>query len=155
MLEKLETIKEETGDKRIQFEQKRAAVDGSRSKYQQVQRNQFDAEKKVAVADTSIQNLQRAHAQLTDEKENRSAQLQQLEKELSEKEELLENKRNDLRELQEHHERTKEQILETQSQLEVLRNQLAEENRRLDAKRNEHDLLKRALLIPWKATRKV
>ena len=47
LLEKLETIKEETGDKRIQFEQKRAAVDGSRSKYQQVQRNQFDAERKL------------------------------------------------------------------------------------------------------------
>ena len=33
-----------------------------RSEYQQVQRNQFDAEKKVAVADTSIQNLQRTIA---------------------------------------------------------------------------------------------
>jgi len=56
-----------------------------------VQRNQFDAEKKVAVADTSIQNLQRAHAQLSDEKQNRSATgFQQTGKRIAEKEELLE-----------------------------------------------------------------
>ncbi|QEC65930.1 chromosome segregation protein SMC [Panacibacter ginsenosidivorans] len=140
--EKLALAKEGVEEKRNLFDEKRSAVDGLRMQYQQTQRGQFDAEKKVAVADTSIQNLQRAQAQLTDEKQNREAQIQQLENELKEKEELLENKRIDLQQLQEHHERTKEQILETQAQLEVLRNQLAEENRKLDSKRNEHDLLK-------------
>ena len=33
----------------------------------QLQRNQFDAEKKVAVADTSIHNLQRTIAQIEEE----------------------------------------------------------------------------------------
>ena len=33
---------------------KRSGVDALRNQYQQIQRNQFDAEKKVAVADTSI-----------------------------------------------------------------------------------------------------
>jgi chromosome segregation protein len=51
--------------------------------------------------------LQRAATQLTDEKQNRDAQLQQLEVELKEKEELLENKRIDLQQLQEHQEKTK------------------------------------------------
>jgi len=140
--EKLASVKATVEEKRNLFDEKRGAVDGLRMQYQQTQRGQFDAEKKVAVADTSIQNLQRAQAQLSDEKQNRDAQIRQLENELKEKEELLDNKRIDLQQLQEHHERTKEQILETQAQLEVLRNQLAEETRKLDSKRNEHDLLK-------------
>jgi len=140
--QRLDAAKIEAEEKRRSFDGKRSAVHVLRTNHQQIQRGQFDAEKKVAVADTSIQNLQRAHAQLTDEKQNREAQVKQLENELQEKEELLENKRSDLQQLQEHHEKTKEQILETQSQLEVLRNQLAEENRKLDSRRNEHDLLK-------------
>ena len=44
-------------------------VDSLRSENQQLQRNQFDAEKKVAVADTSIQNLQRAISQIEEERE--------------------------------------------------------------------------------------
>jgi len=140
--DRVETAKMDIEDKRRIFDEKRSGVDALRGRYQQIQRNQFDAEKKVAVADTSIQNLQRAHAQLAEEQQNRAYQLQQLNTELQEKEESLEAKRIDLQQLQEQHERTKEQILETQSQLEVLRNQLAEENRKLDAKKNEYDLLK-------------
>ena len=128
--------------KRSLYDEKRAAVDVLRNQFQQIQRNQFDAEKKVAISDTSIQNLQRAATQLTDEKQNRDAQLQQLEIELKEKEELLENKRVDLQQLQEHQEKTKEQIFHTQGELEALRNELAEENRKLDSKKNEYDLLK-------------
>lgn len=142
LADRVEAAKMDVEDKRRAFDEKRGSVDSLRSRHQQIQRNQFDAEKKVAVADTSIQNLQRAQAQLTEEKQNREFQLQQLEVELKEKETSLETKRTDLQQLQEHHERTKEQILETQSALEVLRNKLAEENRKLDAKRNEHDLLK-------------
>ncbi|MBN8836097.1 MAG: chromosome segregation protein SMC [Sphingobacteriia bacterium] len=129
-------------DKRQVFDEKRLVTDELRTSHQQIQRKQFDAEKKVAIADTSIQNLQRAQLQLTEEQNNRSAQIMQLETELNDKEYALETKRVDLQQLQEHHERTKEQILETQQQLEVLRNQLAEESRKLDAKKNEHDLLK-------------
>jgi chromosome segregation protein len=142
MQQRLDVVKSEAESKRKWFDEKRSEVDNLRSNYQRIQRLHFEAEKKVAVADTSIQNLQRAQAQLTDEKENRRAQILQLERELKEREELLESKRTDLQQLQEHHERTKEQILETQSQLEVLRNELAEETRKLDAKKNEHDLLK-------------
>ncbi len=140
--DRVETSKMDIEDKRRIFDEKRSGVDALRSRYQQIQRSQFDAEKKVAVADTSIQNLQRANAQLTDEQQNRTYQLQQLGTELQEKEAALEAKRIDLQQLQEQHERTKEQIFETQSQLEVLRNQLAEESRKLDAKRNEYELLK-------------
>jgi len=138
----LDTSKFAVEDKRRIYDDKRNAVDAQRNQYQQIQRNQFEAEKKVAVSDTSIQNLQRVQSQLTDEKQNREHQIEQLHIELEEKETVLENKRNELQQLQEAHERTKGQILETQQQLEVLRNQLAEETRKLDAKRNEYDLLK-------------
>ncbi len=142
MQQLLDTYKTGVEEIRSLFDAKRAAVDVLRGRHQQLQRGQFDAEKKVAVADTSIQNLQRANAQLTDEKQNREGQIQHLEIEFKEKEALLDEKRGDLQQLQEHHEKTKGQIFETQAQLEVLRNQLAEENRKLDARRNEHDLLK-------------
>ena len=140
--EKVQNSKLDVEDKRRIYDDKRTAVDGLRGQYQQIQRSQFDAEKKVAVADTSIQNLQRATIQLNDDKQNRQQQLQQLEIELKEKEESLDSKRIDLQQLQEHHEKTKGQIFETQSVLEGLRNELADENRKLDSKQNEFALLK-------------
>jgi len=138
----LDTSRLEVEDKRRVFDEKRTAVDALRNAYQRIQRSQFDAEKKVAVADTSIQNLQRSQAQLLEEKQNREHQLSQIQTELEEKEYLLENKRADLQLLQEQHERTKGLILESQQELEKLRNELADENRKLDSRRNEHDLLK-------------
>ncbi len=140
--DKADTGKEDVEDKRRSFDEKRSGLDSLRTRYQQIQRSQFDAEKKVAVADTSIQNLQRAHLQLSEEKQNRETQLQQLLVESDEKEATLAAKRIDLQQLQEQQEKTKEQIFETQAQLEVLRNELNEENRKLDSKRNEYNLLK-------------
>ncbi len=78
------------------------------------QRDQFDAEKKVAVADTSIQNLQRSIRQLEEERTVRDSQLKQLEEERLLKEQELESRKTDLRQLQEQEERTKENILQTQ-----------------------------------------
>ena len=138
----VETTRNQTEESRKIVDEKRVLVDGNRSKHQQILRSQFDAEKKVAVADTSIQNLQRSTFQITEENNQREAQLQQLNIELTEKEELLETKRVDLQQLQDHHQKTKEQIFESQSALETLRSELADENRKFDAKRNEHDLLK-------------
>ncbi len=140
--QQLADLKAAVESKRAIFDEKRAHVDELRSENLTIQRNQFEAEKKVAVADTSIQNLQKAIEQIEEERELRYSQLKQLEEEKTEKEAELESRRTDLQQLQEHHERTKEQILQTQSELEELRQQLAEESRKLDAKKNEHDLLK-------------
>ncbi len=96
----------------------------------------------MAVADTSIQNLQRGIRQLEEERTLRDSQLKQLEEERILKEQELESKQTTLKQLQEHHERTKENILQAQGQLEGLRQGLADESRKLDAKSNEHDLLK-------------
>ncbi len=138
----VENAKLDIENKRRNFDERRSGVDALRGQFQQIQRNQFDAEKKVAVADTSIQNLQRAQTQLTDEQLQRAQQLEQLQEALVEKEETLVDKRNALADLQAHQEKTKSSIFETQQALEVLRSELAEENRKLDAKRNEYNLLK-------------
>jgi chromosome segregation protein len=140
--EKLEDIKDAVEDKRRVFDDKRSSIDTLRKENQAIQRSQFDAEKKVAVADTSIQNLQRTIVQIQEEKSQRQAQLKQLEEEKKEKETALNDKKTDLQQLQDQHEFTREQILQTQNMMEGLRNNLAEESRKLDAKRNEHDLLK-------------
>jgi chromosome segregation protein len=124
------------------LDEKRRSLDSLRGEYQQVQRTQFDAEKNVAVADTSIQNLQRTIGQLEDERKQRDDQRQRLDQERVLHEKELAIKKVDLEQLQRHQEYTKDQILQTQALLDSLRNELAEENRKLDAKKNEHDLLK-------------
>jgi chromosome segregation protein len=138
----LQDLKIAVDEKRLEFDQQRQAVDVSRSENLQVQRNQFEAEKKVAVADTSIVNLQRTIDQMEEETASRNSQLKQLEEEKTHRELELETRQTDLVQLQDYHERTREQIFQTQSELEILRQYLAEENRKLDARRNEYDLLK-------------
>ena len=86
-------------------------VDSLRRENAQIQRDQFDAEKKVAVADTSIQNLQRGIRQLEEERMVRESQLKQLEEERMLKEQELGSRQRRLRQLQEHQERMKENIL--------------------------------------------
>ena len=56
---------------RTQYDERRADLDSARGELQAVHRSQFDAEKKVAVADTSIVNMQRSIAQLQDEQMQR------------------------------------------------------------------------------------
>lgn len=140
--EQLENFRDESDAKRSVLDEKRNALDAMRLEHQQVQRDQFDAEKKVAVADTSIQNLQRAIHQLEDEQVQREELFQKLDAERVQKEQELAAQKGALEQLQAHNEHTKEQILQTQSVLEELRNELADESRKLDSKKNEHDLLK-------------
>lgn len=138
----LDTLRAAVEEKRKVFDEKRSGIDEVRKETQAIQRNQFEAEKNVAVSETGAQNLQRSIFQLKEEQTNRKQQLQQLDEEKKQKEYELNNRREELQQLQQQHELTKEQILQTQSELEGLRNQLADENRKLDSRRNEHDLLK-------------
>ncbi len=138
----LDSLKNDVEEKRKVFDEKRFAVDELRKGHQTIQRNQFEAEKKVAVADTSIHNLQKAIEQIEEEKKLRQTQLKELEKEKEIRSGELEQKKTDLSQLQQHNEFTKEQILQTQALLEGLRNEMAGESRKLDARKNEHDLLK-------------
>ena len=139
---KLDELKDSVEQKRAIFDEKRSGIDALRKENQAIQRHQFEAEKKVAVADTSIQNLQRTIVQIQEEKNQRQLQLQQLDIDRKVKTDELEEKKLSLQQLQDQHEFTKEQIFQTQSMLETLRSELAEENRKLDSKKNEYALLK-------------
>ena len=138
----LENLKNDVEAKRKIYDEIRTSVDDLRKQNQTIQRNQFEAEKKVAVADTSIHNLQRSIQQINEEAKQRQQQLLAVQSEKKVKTSELETKKNSLVELQQLNEFTKEQILHTQAILEKLRTELADENRKLDAKKNEHDLLK-------------
>jgi len=140
--EHLESLKKNVEEKRAVLDEKRSAVDILRQAQMLLQRNHFDAEKKVAVADTSIFNLQRSIAQIEEEQKQRTESLSKLEEDKKQKQTELDEKKEILDQLKKQNEFTKEQILDTQSELEKLRSELAEENRALDSKQNEHDLLK-------------
>ncbi|MFN5253436.1 MAG: chromosome segregation protein SMC, partial [Chitinophagaceae bacterium] len=139
---RVEASQVELSNKRAQFDDQRAVLDNLRQQYNQIQRNQFDAEKKVAVADTSIQNIQRSQIQIEEEQAHRASQIEDNTSQLAQKENDLAEKKAHLVSLQEQHEKAKASIFETQSALEVLRSSLAEQSRILDAKKNEYDLLK-------------
>jgi len=138
----LDELKALVDQNRIAFDDKRNTLDELRRKNQQVQRSQFDAEKNVAIRETSMINLEKSISQIKEESEQRQAQLQSLISQKNEAEAALAEEEKNLVLLQQQHEETKSQILTTQSELEELRSHLAEESRKLDARKNEFALLK-------------
>jgi chromosome segregation protein len=140
--DQLENLRNTLDEKRETFDVKKRKLEEERHNLQQFQRRQFDAEKKVAVADTSVMNLQRSMQQIQEEKAQRALQIAQLNREKQDTDDHLQQKQDDLQSLVTRHEEVKSKILESQEQLETLRARSVEENRKLDARRNEHDLLK-------------
>jgi chromosome segregation protein len=138
----LEELRVAVDEKRESFDAKKRVMEQLRNEYQQKQHGRFEAEKKVAIADTSVMNLQRSLTQIQDERTQRSSQIAGLTNERNDTQEQLEEKNEHLQDLVTKHEEVKGKILESQGQLEQLRAQLVDENRKLDSRRNEHDLLK-------------
>lgn len=138
----LNSTRQKTEQARDLFDEKRNFVDNVRRRLQESQRKQFDAEKKVAVADTLIQNLERTKEQVQQDQQNRASQQETHQQKLADLQALIDEKKAAHLKLQAEQEQVKEQILEVQAELEKLRNELMEENRKLDARRNEYNLLK-------------
>ena len=124
------------------FDEKRVLVDELRRKNQSVQRSQFEAEKNVAIRDTSLMNIEKSINHIKEEQSQRQAQLADFTVQRDENATALDGEKSNLETLQKQHEEVKGQILQTQSKLENLRSHLADENRKLDSKKNEHALLK-------------
>ncbi len=129
--EKLAASKTETEAKRVLLDEKRASTDKVRSTHLQTQRKQFDAEKKVAVAETSVHNIQRSLTQAEQEQQNRSIQIKQLDEDVAIKAKALEEKQQSLQQLKEQHELTRQQILQSQSELKFCVQNLLKKNRNL------------------------
>ena len=138
----LETLRKDVDERRKAFDEKKRVLEQMRNEHQQRQRSQFEAEKKVAIADTSVMNLQRSMQQVQGEKAQRISQIVQLADEKLDTEEKLGDKQSELHDLVARHDEVKTKILQSQEQMEGLRAKLVEENRKLDSRRNEHDLLK-------------
>jgi len=115
LTEQLDQMRKEVDSKRNVLDEKRRTLDSLRSEHQQIQRSQFDAEKKVAVADTSVQNLQRTIAQMEEERKLREQQRHHLDQDRILHEKELNIKKVDLEQLQQQQEYTKDQILQTQA----------------------------------------
>jgi len=139
---RVDELKAMVDQNRAAFDEKRIMLDELRKKNQQIQRSQFDAEKNVAIRETSLANLEKSISQIKEESQQRQSQLATLTSQKQETEISLEEQEKRLLELQKQHEDAKSQILSTQSQLEELRSHLADENRKLDSKKNEYALLK-------------
>jgi chromosome segregation protein len=140
--QKLEELRADLDQKRRIYDTQKSEVDQLRSVHQQLQISQFEAEKKVAVAENNINNLQRSIHQQEEENKNRK---QEIEKQDSLKNELtttVDLKKGIAEELLKKQQEATQKLLASQAELEELRVKLFEENRKLDSKQNEYNLLK-------------
>lgn len=142
MTQDMEDARELLEGKKEQYLEKKAALDQARAGYQQWQRQQFEAEKKTAVTETSVENLVSGVNQLEADNTSRKTQMAALDLERETLTGELAELTDQLEALTRHQEETREKILSTQSEVETLRGALIEKTRVLDAKKNEHDLLK-------------
>ncbi|HUX83623.1 MAG TPA: chromosome segregation protein SMC, partial [Chitinophagaceae bacterium] len=124
------------------FAGKKLAMESLRGKVQQVQQTQFEAEKKAAVAETSVQNLQEAITRTEEEQSAYQDQFARLADEKQSLDQSLSEKKEMLDQLLRSQAETQDQVLGAQSEIELLRARLVTATRSLDAKKNEYDLLK-------------
>ncbi len=139
---KLDELRKDLDQKRQVYDNQKSEVDKLRNVHQQLQIHQFDAEKKVAVAENNINNLQRSITQQEEENKNRKAEIEKQETLKNELSATVEIKKGTADELVKRQEEATEKLLTSQAQLEQLRVNLFEENRKLDSKQNEYNLLK-------------
>jgi chromosome segregation protein len=140
--EKLENLRENLDEKRSTYDQQKDDLDKLRNEHQQLQIKQFDAEKKVAIAENNISNQQRSIHQLEEENKHRETEIANQDQQKNAFNIQLEEKRMQMSELQHRQDEATEKLLASQAQLEELRVKQFEENRKLDSKQNEYNLLK-------------
>ncbi len=138
----LDELRKNLDNKRSVFDEQKRALDKLRNEHQQLQIQQFDAEKKVAIAENNINNQQRSIHQLEEENVNRNVEIGKQNVQKKEWQDSLEEKKKKSDELVKKQEEATAKLLASQSELEGFRVTLFEENRKLDAKQNEYNLLK-------------
>ena len=140
--EALEGLRTELDRRRASFDEKRKAAQTARDEQAKVQRGGFEAEKKAALAEASIANLQRTAGSLREEAAQRTESVSKLRTEQQTAVAGGKAAQKTLEALLKKQEETKALILAGQEKLEGHRAQLVAENRILDARKVEHDLLK-------------
>lgn len=139
---RLDELRSDLDIKRTVYDEQKAEVDKLRNQHQQLQIHQFDAEKKVAIAENNIQNQVRSIGHIEEENKNRLLEIEKQNAQKKDLEQVVTAKSATLEELKLKQQEATEKLLASQAQLEELRVQQYEENRKLDAKQNEYNLLK-------------
>lgn len=140
--QKLEELRTQLDATRTTYDEHKSQLDQLRQQHQQLQVQQFDAEKTVAIAENNINNQQRAIIQLQEEKATREQEIQFNQGKREELEHEFLGMKNLLEELIQKQEEATQKLLDSQALLEEKRVLLFEENRKLDATQNEYNLLK-------------
>src|SRR5690606_25991747 len=110
--DRLEALKERMEDQKEAYDQARESLDSRRREEQQQQRRQFELEKTVAIADTSLGNLQRSISTIEEETESRRRQIEEIDRELESRSGVLDQGEQQLKAYLEQRETLKEKILE-------------------------------------------
>lgn len=143
--ELIESFTDSVLDKKEALDEHKSKVEDLKLKLQDHQRLQFEKEKTVAVADTSIMSLQRNIQQIHEEENHRSSEINNLKINKSNAENELNLLKDDYTDILEKHDDLKASIDANQKELQEVTTIFQGQNRSLDAKRNEHDLLKSLL----------
>ena len=138
----VENLRQAVDENRKHYDEKKQILEARRTEYSSRQRSQYDAEKKIAIAETTISNLSRSLQQTEQEGTGRAAKLEAIAAERTQTETTLTEKQQELETHLHRQQELKAQVLQSQETLENLRATLATETRTLDARRNEHALLK-------------
>lgn len=139
---RLEELRSDLDTKRQVYDQQKSDLDKLRTQHQQLQLRQFDAEKKVAIAENNINNQQRTIHQLEEENKNRQEEIRKQSEQKENLSSVTAAKDFELQEAIRKQEEATAKLLASQAELEDFRVQLFEENRKLDARQNEYNLLK-------------
>ncbi|KXK43402.1 MAG: chromosome segregation protein SMC [Bacteroidetes bacterium OLB11] len=140
--QKSEELVSNLNQARSVYDSQKSEVDKFRTIHQQIQISQFDAEKKVAVSENSIHNIQNSIKQNEDEINKRKLEIENQNQQKEKTTESIQTKKTQLDDLIKIQEEATSKLLHSQSILETLRNSLIDENRKLDSKQNEYNLLK-------------
>lgn len=139
---RLEELRSDLDTKRQVYDQQKSDLDKLRTQHQQLQLQQFDAEKKVAIAENNINNQQRTIHQLEEENKNRQEEIRKQSEQKENLSSITSAKDIELQEAIRKQEEATTKLLASQAELEDFRVKLFEENRKLDARQNEYNLLK-------------
>lgn len=138
----LEDLKEALEDEKQLFDEQKRLLEQKRQELQDLQVKHFDAEKKSAVADNTLNNLKRDVVRLELERNKREVSLAQLEGEKASLAGQVQQKETEITACKKQQEALQQEVLKLQETLESAREEQLAASRQLDARQNEYDLLK-------------
>jgi chromosome segregation protein len=129
-------------EKRNAYDKQKEDIDVLRRVYQNLQIQHFDAEKKVAVADNTINNIKNTIQQISTEQNKRANDITEINTQTAKLDNNKKEEETKLITLLNNRDTAKQNLLQAQATLENNRNKMMEQTRLLDAAISEHKILK-------------